>query len=183
MSKKLGMLTVIGKDRPGIIAEVSGILFKCGCNLEDMSMTRLEQQLAMMIIVCYEESKRKKTQTALEAAVEKSGMSFFWKDLPVKLSSDRFKQSSGTTCLVTAIGNDRTGIVYEVSRLMASLKLNISDLNSRVIGSEKKPLYSMMLEAEIPKNFSLSKLDKAASGLSKKLRIEIHIKPVERVPC
>ena len=55
MKKKLGMLTVIGKDRPGIIAQVSGILYRGGCNLEDMSMTRLEQQLAMMIIVCYEE--------------------------------------------------------------------------------------------------------------------------------
>ncbi len=189
MSKKLGMLTVIGKDRPGIIAEVSGALYRGGCNLEDMSMTRLEQQLAMMMIVCYEERGKKKPSPALEILSKKSGMSFYWKDLPVKLSSGRFGRDSKSlrnsdmTCLVTAIGKDRTGIVYEVSRLMASFKLNITDLNSRIIGSASKPLYSMMLEAEIPKNFKLLKLTKSASVLAKKLNMEIQIKPVQRVQC
>lgn len=185
MSKKLGILTVIGNDRPGIIARVSGILFKNGCNLEDMSMTRLERHLAMMIIVCYEESKKKKTQADLET-LAKSGLSFFWKDLNVKLNavrSDRVMKAAATSCLVTAIGKDRTGIVYEVSGLMSALKLNITDLNSRVLGSGKNTLYSMMLEVDIPAKFSLSKLSNAAAKLAKKLNVEIQIKPVERVQC
>ena len=106
MKKELGMLTVIGKDRPGIIAQVSGILYRGGCNLEDMSMTRLEQQLAMMIIVCCGESRKKKTLAALQVLAKKTGLSFFWKDLPGKVSAERFGQSSKTnptTCLITAI--------------------------------------------------------------------------------
>lgn len=186
MSKKLGILTVIGNDRPGIISQVSGILFKNGCNLEDMSMTRLEQQLAMMIIVCYEESRKKKTQADLEGLMKKSGLSFFWKDLNVKLTSGRFdrvSKTANTSCLVTAIGRDRTGIVYEVSGLMSALKLNITDLNSQVLGSGKNALYSMMLEVDIPAKFPLSKLSKASAKLAEKLQVEIQIKPVERVQC
>jgi len=49
--KKL-ILTISGKDRPGIIAKVSGLLFRKGCNLEDISMTLLEGQFAMMMTVC-----------------------------------------------------------------------------------------------------------------------------------
>lgn len=186
MSKKLGILTVIGKDRPGIIASVSGVLFRGGCNLEDMSMTRLEQQLAMMMIVCYAENKKKKTQSALDALSKKTGLSFFWKDLGGKINAARFERSSQnsvTSCLITAIGKDRTGIVYQMSELMSSLKLNITDLNSQVLGGEKNPLYSMMLEVELPAKFSFSKLSKSAAALAKKLRVEIQIKPIQRVQC
>lgn len=186
MGKKLGILTVIGKDRPGIIAEVSGVLFRGGCNLEDMSMTRLEQHLSMMMIVYFDEARKKKTQASLDVLSKKTGLSFFWKDLGGKVSGSRFKRgagAAGTSCLITAIGKDRTGIVYEVSKLMSSLKLNITDLNSQVLGGEKNPLYSMMLEADLPAKFPFSKLSKSAAALAKKLRVEIQIKPVQRIQC
>ena len=43
------LITISGKDKPGIIAKVSGVLFARGCNLEDISMTLLEGQFAMMM--------------------------------------------------------------------------------------------------------------------------------------
>ena len=49
-NKILSVLTVIGKDRPGIIAKVTDVLYRTGCNLEDISMTVLEQEFAMMVI-------------------------------------------------------------------------------------------------------------------------------------
>ena len=35
------MLTLVGKDRPGIVAEVSQVLFEAGGNLGEASMARL----------------------------------------------------------------------------------------------------------------------------------------------
>ena len=46
------MITVSGQDKPGIIAKVSGLSFARGCNLEDVSMTLLEGQFAMMMTAC-----------------------------------------------------------------------------------------------------------------------------------
>ena len=51
------LLTISGKDKPGIIAKVTGILFARGCNLEDVSMTLLEGQFAMMMTVCVPSQK------------------------------------------------------------------------------------------------------------------------------
>lgn len=185
MSKELGILTVIGKDRPGIIARVSGLLYHAGCNLEDVSMTQLEEHLAMMMIVCCDETRRKKIESALVKLAKKTGLSFYWKNLPGKLSERRFQRApqTGSSCLVTAIGRDRTGIVYEVSRLMALFNLNITGLNSQVLGAGKNQLYSMMLEVDLPKNFKFSRLSRPAGALAKKLRVEIQIKPVQRIQC
>ena len=34
-------LSVVGRDRPGIVAEVSRVLFELGCNIEDSTCTIL----------------------------------------------------------------------------------------------------------------------------------------------
>ena len=50
---KHAILTVIGKDRPGIVANVTEILFEYGCNLEDASMTILEGEFAMIVVLSH----------------------------------------------------------------------------------------------------------------------------------
>ena len=59
MIAKASMLTVIGQDRPGIISQVTGCLFQTGCNLEDVSMTILEGQFAMILIVKMPKGRKK----------------------------------------------------------------------------------------------------------------------------
>jgi glycine cleavage system transcriptional repressor len=46
----LHAITVLGHDRPGIIAEATGRLAELGLNLEDSSMTRLRGHFAMTLI-------------------------------------------------------------------------------------------------------------------------------------
>ncbi len=45
------VITVIGKDRKGIIAGVSGELAKTGVNILDISQTTLQEYFAMMMLV------------------------------------------------------------------------------------------------------------------------------------
>ena len=44
-------VTVIGKDKVGIIAKVSGLLSEMGVNVEDISQTILQDYFAMMMLV------------------------------------------------------------------------------------------------------------------------------------
>jgi glycine cleavage system transcriptional repressor len=182
MAKNTAVLTVVGKDRPGIIAKVTEVLYRSGCNLHDMSMTILEQELAMMVIVSLDGAKKKAIESRLNGLSGEMPLTFFWKDLKTS-GAAKTASKANLSCLVTAIGKDRTGIVYEVSRLMARHGLNITDLNSRVLGSGTNALYAMMLEVDIPKKFSLKKLSTHLHALARKLRIEIQVKPVERFEC
>ena len=47
-------VTVLGHDRPGIIADVTGALAELGGNLEDSSMTLLRGHFAMTLVVACE---------------------------------------------------------------------------------------------------------------------------------
>ncbi|NIQ02534.1 MAG: amino acid-binding ACT, partial [Nitrospinaceae bacterium] len=45
------MLSLVGKDQPGLVARVSAALCKAGCNLGDSSMARLGSNFTIMVMV------------------------------------------------------------------------------------------------------------------------------------
>jgi glycine cleavage system transcriptional repressor len=48
-------LTIVGRDRPGIVSQVTKILFDQGCNLADSSCSILGGQFAMILILGHPE--------------------------------------------------------------------------------------------------------------------------------
>src|SRR5512137_2581105 len=47
-------VTIISKDRPGIVADTTEVLFRLGCNIEDSSCTMLGGDFAMILVVSHE---------------------------------------------------------------------------------------------------------------------------------
>ena len=181
MNKIHSLLTVIGKDRPGIIAAVTEALYREGCNLEDMTMTVLEDELAMMIMVGAEGRKKVKVQRRLGRLEKSRGLTFFWKDLGQYRPRPRTRKTGRPTYLISAMGRDRTGIVYKISRALAACRLNITDLNSRVVGTGKKAVYAMILEVDVPSGFRIAVLERPFKALRKELGIDLTLKPVEQL--
>ncbi len=69
--KDLAIITVIGKDRTGIVAQVSQALFEEGVNIEDISQTIMEGNFVMAMLVDIKGAK--KDIKALRAKLEKLG--------------------------------------------------------------------------------------------------------------
>jgi predicted amino acid-binding ACT domain protein len=59
------LLVVTGKDRPGIIAGATGVLYAAKANLEDISMTILEGVFAMIVVVAVQPSQKAAVDRAL----------------------------------------------------------------------------------------------------------------------
>ena len=171
---KHGMLFVQGKDKPGIIEKITGILFSAGANLEDLSMTLLEGQFAMMLSFKIEISKWKKLvqQTAL---LKKKPWALNFDLVTIKHESLK-KKTLKKSILITAIGKDRTGIVYHLSSGLAKIRANITNLDCRLLHQSKKNnLYSLLLEVDL---FSVSdekKIEKLIREWELKLGIEIKV--------
>lgn len=56
--KELAIITVIGKDRTGIVANVSQALFEENVNIEDISQTIMEGFFVMAMLVDIKNSKK-----------------------------------------------------------------------------------------------------------------------------
>mgnify|MGYP000860626193 CR=1 FL=1 len=66
------IVTVVGKDRIGIVAGVSAKLSELGLNIDDISQTILDEFFTMMAVVSSEENK---DFTALRAELNELGES------------------------------------------------------------------------------------------------------------
>ncbi len=177
---KTSLLAVFGKDRPGIIASVTGVLYETRCNLEDITMTILESEFAMLVVVSYDGKQKLAVDKRLQVLSKKSKLVYSW----TEITGPRIRGEAAKDArlyVVSAIGRDRTGIVYQISRELAAQKLNILDLNSKILGQAPKSIYAMVLEIAVPKNYKISALEKILARTAKKLKIDLTLKPVERL--
>ncbi len=134
------MLTLVGKDQAGIVAQLTTALFEAGCNLGETSMIRLGNNFTVMMMVESPDG-RERLQTVLQPVVDK---------LQLVLHVDQIEaglhQRPVPDVCILVHGADRTGIVSRVTASAAAAGLNILDLESDVAGTEAEPIYILQIE-------------------------------------
>ena len=173
-------VTIIGKDRPGIVADTAEVLFKLGCNVEDSSCTMLGGEFAMILIVSHSKPFAKKTLEA-EFALKNAGNGLSAYVRSLKDDEVDYQRPSGELCLVSVYGSDQPGIVYRVTRELADRGVNITDLNTKLIGSKEEPVYVLMLEAALPEGMSPDDASLLLENLKKELSVEISVRLITPV--
>ncbi|BCR06077.1 amino acid-binding protein [Desulfuromonas versatilis] len=172
-------LTIIGRDRPGIVSQVTEILFRQGFNIADSSCSILGGQFAMILIIAHPEHSAKEAFIEAFAPLEQSGLSVFVRTL--KPGGETRPHLEGEICMISVYGSDKPGIVYRVARELGSLNVNITDLNTKLVGSEKRPVYVMMLEAVLPGGVSSEQLAEVMRRLKDELQVDISVRNITPV--
>jgi glycine cleavage system transcriptional repressor len=173
-------VSVVGKDRTGIVAGIAEVLFRLGCNIADSSCTMLAGEFAMILIVSHPRPfSKSRLQEELKPACDLLGMS-----LAVRtLHSDEItrQETLGDICMISVYGADQPGIVYRVTHELAIQGVNILDLNTKLIGSHEAPVYVMMLEVAIPDGQTPEGVEALLGNLKKELNVEIGVRIVTPV--
>jgi glycine cleavage system transcriptional repressor len=162
-------ITVVGHDRPGIIARTAEILSAYGMNLEDSSMTLLRGHFAMTLI-CAGRTPAAEVEQALVAAMDPS-LAVTVRPVPDELD----RQPVGSTYLVTVHGADRLGIVARLAGTIAGAGGNITDLTTRLTGD----LYFLLAEVDLPPAADVPALQAALAAASRELGVETTLRQVE----
>lgn len=51
MPEKYLLITAVGPDRPGLIAEISSVIFEFGCNIEDMDQVVMKSIFILSVLI------------------------------------------------------------------------------------------------------------------------------------
>jgi glycine cleavage system transcriptional repressor len=165
-------VTVIGNDRPGIVAGVTKALFDVGCNLEDVSSTILRGHFSMMLIVRVPaEVDHRVLEERLAPVAAELGLVVTAR--PVEETAQEIQPP---TQMVSVYGADKPGIVYRVAEALAGAGANITDLTSRVIGPDDEPVYAVMLEVSAADGPAI---ESALASLQIELGVDVSVHPVE----
>jgi glycine cleavage system transcriptional repressor len=161
-------ITVIGHDRPGIVADVAEALAGLGANLTDSTMTRLRGHFAMTL-VCNGPDADAVTR-ALEPLTADGRLLATVR----AVTPETDEAGDGDPYLVSVHGADRLGIVAAVTREVAAAGGNITDLTTRLAGL----LYVLVAEVTLPAG-SADELGGRLAEVAKELEIEVSLRRAE----
>jgi glycine cleavage system transcriptional repressor len=177
--KRWHVLSVVGRDRPGLVAELALLVYDSDANLDDSRMTILGTDFAV-IMLC--------SSTAADAADR------------IAVGAKRLERDHGLTILLRtldgeprppipapgtrlyrleAAGEDRAGIVSGLCRVLGDRGVNIADLATRSRpGPGGSPHYEMTITAEVPDDLDARELRASLESEGDRLVIDVALMQV-----
>jgi glycine cleavage system transcriptional repressor len=166
----LHAITVLGHDRPGIIAETTGRLAGLGLNLEDSTMTLLRGHFAMML-VCEGSTDDAEIHQALAPLTADGSLTVTVREVP----AERTAASDATAWVLSVHGGDRPGIVSAVVAVIAGVGGNITDLTTRLAGD----LYLLVAEVDLPAGADVAAVEGELSRVAADLGVGVTLRAAE----
>lgn len=165
------MLTLVGKDQPGIVARATRALFEGNCNLGEASMVRLGGNFTVMLMVQYEG-----TEQALDDLVAPVCRDFGLRH-HVDAIEGELRHPVEPDVRITVYGADRAGIIADATSALAENGFNILNLESNVAGTEGNPIYIMTMEGVAGRGIEI--LENTLETLAREKGLQTRLEPIE----
>lgn len=168
------IISVLGKDRPGIISAVTRVLLETDVNIEDVSQTILQTEFCgIFIITGSDHLNQKDLLGALQDGTHHLDLQFQIKEL-------EGKPSDWATCacepfVLTTRGPDNKGLVAGMTAVLAEHNVNVTQLKAVFRGEDDPERNIMIYEVDIPLELDQDRLRKALQAKADELGLKISI--------
>ncbi len=168
------ILSVLGQDRPGIVATITGVLARQQCNIENVSQTILQSQFAGIFVVSIPPHLSLKTlQSGLIEEMQTLDLSVQVK--PVQDQNPTFALDDSEPFIITTEGPDRIGLVAGITEIIARYGANITNLQAVFKGGDAPGDNIMIYEVDIPLDTDQKAFEKDLRQRATDLSLDISI--------
>ncbi|AOY59147.1 MULTISPECIES: glycine cleavage system protein R [Desulfococcus] len=166
------VITILGQDRPGIIARITRVLFEQDCNVENVSQTILQSEFSGIFIVSIPETLAiDALYSRLIDQTEDLGLHVYIKDLkPAPPASP-----AGDPFVITTQGPDRKGLVAAVTAIIAEHGVNVTNLQAVFKGGNDPTRNIMIYEVCIPLETDRAKMTEQLTRKAAELGLHLSI--------
>lgn len=165
------VLTIIADDRPGIIEAVSSTLKKHNGNWTKSSMSSLAGQFAGILLASVPEEQTEACHAALKA-LEADGLRII-----IRVSNDEVPAERAREFSIQLVGNDRPGIVHDITSILADHKVSVTGLETSVEGASMGggELFRATAELMVPEGSDILALERNIEALANDLMVDIKL--------
>jgi glycine cleavage system transcriptional repressor len=167
-------LSAIGRDRPGIVADLAELIYECDCNLEDSSMTILGSEFAVLLLLSGEGPDLERRLGAGCKRLEwEKRLTVFFRPLEEGAPTRPPHGTVPMECVVTGV--DKAGIVARVSRALADHGVNVTALQTQARpGAETgTPMFTMRIQMAVPPAADRHRLRERLEQVASELRVDL----------
>jgi glycine cleavage system transcriptional repressor len=148
------IISVMSRDRPGIVADVSGAIFALGGDIADLNQSVLRGYLTMILMVDFDRPLTPHTIIETIAAVQSSTtLDVMAREISEQPDIDDISLPV-KTYIMTARGRNRKGLVHGISAFCRRHDINILDLATTMADDR----YTMVLQLDLSRVSSIVKV-------------------------
>ena len=174
---ELLVITAVGEDRPGIVDELTRIIFDADLNIEDSRMTVLGGEFAIILLISGSAealSKIQAEQAELEDALRLK--------LLIKATKARQPTANKIPYSIKVIGMDHPGIVHRLARFLSEHNINIENLetDSYPAPHTGTTMFAVEIIAEIPADISIGKFRNDFAELCDQQNLDVDFSAIKQ---
>jgi len=161
------ILTVVGSDRPGLTRAIADAVYAAGGNWLESHLSRLGGKYVGSVLVELPEERLDELEKAA-CEIDAFGIKV---DI---IGSAKTDERTGQSLTIEIVGQDRPGIVREVTTVLAGLEVNIEDFATAIEGSawSGAPLFKGKMKLLVPENLSTDIVCEALEGISGEIMVD-----------
>ncbi|MFP5213260.1 MAG: glycine cleavage system protein R [Acidobacteriota bacterium] len=166
-------ISVLGFDRPGIIAAVAGVLFENRCNIEDVDQTILQTEFAGIFIASMPEGTTEEALLRrLQERLVPMGLSVLLRKTG---EAGEWNPPASEPFVITTRGPDRLGLVAGVTDIISRFGVNIANLKAVFRGNDDARQNIMIYEVEVPVDIDQKSFRETLHEWAKEFGLDISI--------
>ena len=149
------VISALGKDKSGIVNQLTKTILDQGGNLSESRMTVLGGEFAMMLLVTGSQESIENIISKLEETGEKLNLTLIAKETQTQKSDQKRLPYQ-----VNVVSMDHPGIVHNISDFLSNRELNIEEIETTTYPAAHTgtPMFSLEMTISVPADSSVKKL-------------------------
>jgi glycine cleavage system transcriptional repressor len=170
------IVSAIGRDRPGLVAELAALALDAGANLEDSRMTILGSDFAVILLCSSSEPDAGDRLAVGAKRLERDhGLTILLRHLEDG-PRPAVPAPGPARAPAAPAGEDKAGIVASICGVLARHGVNIVELSSQSApGPGGSPHYQMTMRTEVPDSVDVRALRRALEDEGDRLVIDVSV--------
>ena len=151
------VVSTIGSDRPGLIADITSRAQDAGLNIEDSRMTVLGGEFAMLMAVAGTPEALEHFESALKE-ISTDNLAYLFRNTTTTAPEGEMRPY-----LAQVVALDHPGIVAAIARFFSARQINIRNLDTSTTPAPHTgtPIFNVTLTADVPADIRIRELKEA----------------------
>lgn len=168
------IISVLGTDRPGIIAAITRVLFHNDCNIENVSQTILQSEFSGTFITALpDDLAAEELHRRLKAEMNPLNLEVHVK--AVDPHPPHGQTVASQPFVITTRGPDQKGLVARVTEIIARYGVNVTNLQAVFKGGDDPANNIMIYEVDVPLECDQKSLESDLRATADALGLRISI--------
>lgn len=171
------VLTLTGKDRVGLVQEITELLFQVGGNVETSQMARLGGEFAILMLVSLPSDQLTKLEPELLSLSNQGYKLTTTQTEPTPPQS----RAGWRGFQIVVEGADHEGIVHEVAQSLSKQGISIESMETSTHPAPMSgsPLFRMNADVIVPPELVTKEWQAALRETGQRLNVEIDVAPAK----